>query len=318
MVKNALGNHESFSKVPIALHLDHGNYESCKQCIGDGFSSVMIDASSLDYEDNIRQTRRVANLAQKRGLSTEAELGKLAGVEEDIVNDKTTYTDPHEVVDFLYQSGCDALAIAYGTSHGANKGNTAKLKLEIIADSYGYITDEKKNLDWFIVGHGSSTVPQHLVDEVNAYGGTLSETSGVSEDMLKAAIHAGVRKVNIDTDLRLGITAEVRKYLKETPRVINKSELLSQVNDCFTGKTKVLDSSGNQIEPGKLVDPRSYLQTLVDKDTRILREDYAKQGDFHFTRLMHRIEERVADHVFHLTARVFNSLELADTVKNNN
>lgn len=199
--------------LPVVLHLDHGSdFEICKSCIDGGFTSVMIDGSHLPYEDNIALTKRVVECAHDRGVWVEAELGRIEGVEEDVVAEKTIYTDPDQAVEFVERSGCDSLAIAIGTSHGAYKfKGDAKLdfpRLEKITQMLpGYP----------LVLHGSSSVPQEFVDMCNKYGGQVGGARGVPEELLRKAAGFGVCKINIDTDIRLAMTAVIRKHFAEHP-----------------------------------------------------------------------------------------------------
>lgn len=297
--------------LPIALHLDHGDAKSAKDCIDKGFSSVMIDASKLDEMDNLKATKEIVEYSHSKGASVEGEYGKLAGVEEDIIHEKTTYADPKFVPMFMDRSGADALAIAYGTSHGSNKGKTSALNLSIVKDSHSALVAHNMNLDHFLVGHGSSTVPRDLVDEINKYGGSLKGTSGVPEYMIKAAIREGIRKVNIDTDLRLGITVVFRKYLAEHPEVEKKSEIMGSIKRVFTGETPAKDKDGNAVDSGSLVDPRSYLQPVMEKDPMLLRDHYRASKDEVFIEVMGLVKDRIAEHVKGL-AIMFGSAGLAD------
>lgn len=201
------------SDLPVVVHLDHGpDFELCKACIDGGFSSVMIDGSHLPFEENIAVTRRVADYAHERGVWVEAELGRLAGVEEHVSAEHSVYTDPDQAVEFVRRSGCDSLAVAIGTSHGAYKfKGEAKLDFErldkISALMPGYP----------LVLHGASSVPQEFVAMANKYGGKLGSAKGVPEDMLRQAARSGVCKINIDSDIRLAMTAYIRRHLAEHP-----------------------------------------------------------------------------------------------------
>ncbi len=201
------------SSVPIALHLDHGDtFEICKQCVDDGFTSVMIDASKLPFEENIALSKRVVEYAHDHGVVVEAELGKLAGVEEHVSNKYGSYTNPAEVQEFVEKTGVDALAIAIGTSHGAYKfKGEPKLRFDILEEIQQLIPD------FPIVLHGSSSVPKAFVDMINSYGGNVAGAQGVPEEMLRKAATMSVCKINIDTDIRLACTAEIRKHLTEYP-----------------------------------------------------------------------------------------------------
>jgi len=299
--------------LPVCVHLDHGDEKSAKDCIDKGFSSVMIDASKYDELENIKITKGIAEYAHPKGISVEGEYGKLSGVEEDVIHAQTTYADPKFVPLFMDRTKADALAIAYGTSHGPNKGKTSGLNLSIVKESYMGLAANHMNLDHFLVGHGSSTVPKELVDEINQYGGSLKGTSGVPDYMIKGAIKEGIRKVNIDTDLRLGITAVFRKYLKDNPGVEKKSEIMKLIKGVFSGETPAKDKDGNPVDSGTLVDPRSYLDPIMLKDPSILREDYHALKDEAFIEVMTLVKNRIADHVKNLCI-MFGSVGLAKQV----
>ena len=206
---------EEHPEVPIAMHLDHGaDFDICKQCVDMGFTSVMIDGSHHDFEENIRITKEVVDYARKKGVVVEAELGKLEGVEDDVkvASGEGSYTDPDQAVEFVERTGCDSLAISIGTSHGAFK---FKGDPQLDFERLDVIT---KKLDGFpLVLHGASTVIQEFVDKCNQYGGDIPGAKGVPEHMISQAVKTGVCKVNIDTDLRLAMTAEIRKALNENP-----------------------------------------------------------------------------------------------------
>ena len=203
------------SGLPLCLHLDHGeDFEICKACVDGGFTSVMIDGSKHSFEDNIELTKRVVDYAHNKGVVVEAELGKLAGVEDAVKVDAkdATYTDPDQAVEFVERTGVDSLAIAIGTSHGAYK---FKGKPELDFARLEKISNMLPNFP--LVLHGASTVIPAFVEECNKYGGKLDGAQGVPEDMLLKAGTFGVCKINIDTDLRLAMTASVRKHLMEHP-----------------------------------------------------------------------------------------------------
>ena len=213
--------------IPIALHLDHGaSFELCKDCIDGGFTSVMFDGSAKPYEENVEEARRVAEYAHKYGVTVEAELGKLAGIEDDVNVDaeNAQFTDPGEVQDFVTRTGVDSLAIAIGTSHGAYKfkpGQKPKLRLDILQE----VSDRLPGFP--IVLHGASSVPQKFVQEVNQYGGQMPDAIGIPEEMLREAAKMAVCKINIDSDLRLAMTASVRKYLAENPSHFDPRQYLA-------------------------------------------------------------------------------------------
>lgn len=212
--------------VPIALHLDHGpDFETCKACIDGGFTSVMIDGSSLPFEENIALSKKVVEYAHAHGVVVEAELGTLAGIEDDVVVEagNASYTRPEEVEEFVTRTGCDSLAIAIGTSHGAYKfkpGTDPQLRFDVLEEV-------SKRLPGFpIVLHGASSVPQEFVNTINEYGGNMPDAIGVPEDQLRQAAKSAVCKINIDSDIRLAMTATVRKYLAENPEHFDPRQYL--------------------------------------------------------------------------------------------
>ena len=213
--------------VPVALHLDHGaDFAICKACIDGGFTSVMIDGSHLPYEENIALTKQVVDYAKPKGVWVEAELGRLEGVEDDVVSETTVYTDPAQAVDFVKRSGCDSLAIAIGTSHGAYKFK-GEAKLDF--DRLNTITKLLPNYP--LVLHGSSSVPTEFVEMANAYGGKVAGAKGVPEKLLRQAAASGVCKINIDTDIRLAMTASIRKTLFENPAEFDPRAYLKPARD---------------------------------------------------------------------------------------
>ena len=217
--------------LPIALHLDHGaDFEICKSCIDGGFTSVMIDASSKSFEDNIALTKQVVEYAHDHGVVVEAELGTLAGVEDE-VNDSaedSSYTHPDDVEEFVSRTGCDSLAIAIGTSHGAYKfkpGTKPQLRFDILEEV-------SRRLPGFpIVLHGASSVIPKYVDIINANGGALVDAIGVPEDMLRQAARMAVCKINIDSDLRLAMTAGIRQHFNEHPEHFDPRQYLTVGRD---------------------------------------------------------------------------------------
>ena len=213
--------------IPIALHLDHGDtFETCKSCIDGGFTSVMIDASSKPFEENIEITRKVVEYAHERGVTVEAELGSLAGIEDEVSvsAEAASYTRPEEVEEFVTKTGCDSLAIAIGTSHGAYKFTPEQCTVNedgILVPPplrFDILEDVSKRLPGFpIVLHGSSSVPQEFVAKVNQYGGSMPNAVGVPEEQLRKAASLSVCKINIDSDLRLAMTASIREYMAQNP-----------------------------------------------------------------------------------------------------
>ena len=219
--------------LPIALHLDHGDsFELCKSCIDDGFTSVMIDASSQPFEDNIALTRKVVEYAHDHGVVVEAELGTLAGIEDEVnvSAEDSSYTRPEDVEEFVTRTGCDSLAIAIGTSHGAYKfkpGTKPQLRFDILEEV-------SRRLPGFpIVLHGSSSVPQDLVAIINQYGGNMPDAIGVPEEQLREASKLAVCKINIDSDLRLAMTAMVRQYLAEHPADFDPRQYLKPAREAI-------------------------------------------------------------------------------------
>ncbi len=301
--------------VPMALHLDHGNEKAAKECIEKGYSSVMIDGSGDHITENFGLTEKITALAHEKGLSTEGELGQLAGVEEDVEHEFSKYADPVVVPAFFRLTGVDALAVAYGTSHGPTKGRTDLVNLNIVADSYARLRNDNLNEDHFLVGHGSSTVPSKYVALINEYGGNLSDTSGVPEAILKQGRYVGLRKFNIDTDLRLAMTGYVRKWVHENADAAESSELVSKIKGTLDGKLPAYDKNGEQVKPEEITDPRSWLTPIVESNPDALREHYKDTGDEAFIELMGVVKETVAEHVAYLNDAVFNNKGLAEKVE---
>ena len=235
--------------IPIALHLDHGeDFEICKSCIDGGFTSVMIDGSKHSFEDNIALTKKVVEYAHSKGVVVEGELGKLAGIEDDVnvKAEDASYTNPDEVEEFVSRTGVDSLAIAIGTSHGAFKfkpGQKPQLRFDILAEI------EKRLPDYPIVLHGSSSVNQEYVDMIRRYHGVLDDAIGIPEEMLRQAAKSAVCKINIDSDVRLAMTAAVRKDIIENPSHFDPRQYLRPGRDNVKELVKhkiqcVLGSSG--------------------------------------------------------------------------
>lgn len=223
------------SGLPIALHLDHGpDFETCKACIDGGFTSVMIDGSSLPYEENVALTKKVVDYAHAHGVVVEGELGQLAGVEDEVnVNaEDASYTNPDQVEDFVKRTGVDSLAIAIGTSHGAYKfkpGQKPQLRFDILEEV-------SKRLPGFpIVLHGASSVIPEFVEKINKYGGNMPDAIGIPEDMLRQAATMAVCKINIDSDLRLAMTAAIRKHFVEHPSDFDPRQYLRPARDAIEG-----------------------------------------------------------------------------------
>ncbi len=207
--------------IPIVLHLDHGDsFETCKNCIETGFSSVMIDGSHFPYEENVRLTKQVVEFAHQHGVTVEGELGVLAGIEDEVVAEHSSYTRPEEVEDFVKKTGVDSLAISIGTSHGAFKFKVKPGELPPPL-RFDILEEVERRIPGFpIVLHGASSVPQDIVDEINKYGGKMENTAGVSEDQLRRAAKSAVCKINIDSDGRLGHDCNDQKdFCRETGRI---------------------------------------------------------------------------------------------------
>ena len=221
--------------LPIALHLDHGNsFELCKSCIDGGFTSVMIDGSHLDYEENVALTKQVVDYAHQFGVTVEGELGQLAGVEDDVnvSAEDASYTNPDQVYDFVTRTGVDSLAIAIGTSHGAFKfkpGQKPQLRFDILEEV-------SKRLPGFpIVLHGASSVVPEFVEMVNTYGGEMPDAIGIPEEMLRQAATMAVCKINIDSDLRLAMTGAIRKHFVENPSHFDPRQYLGDGRTAIKG-----------------------------------------------------------------------------------
>ncbi len=218
---------------PIALHLDHGDsFELCKSCIDGGFTSVMIDGSHLSYEENVALSKKVVEYAHPRNVTVEAELGRLAGIEDDVnVNDKdASYTNPAQVEDFVTRTGVDSLAIAIGTSHGAYKfkpGQKPQLRFDILEEV------EKRLPNFPIVLHGASSVIPEFVHMINEHGGKMPDAIGIPEDMLRKAAQMAVCKINIDSDLRLAMTATIRKHFDENPSHFDPRQYLAPAREAI-------------------------------------------------------------------------------------
>jgi len=237
--------------IPIVMHLDHGDtFETCKQCVDDGFTSVMIDASHHPYEENVRITKQVVEYAHDHGVVVEAELGQLGGIEEDVVgvDDISSHlTDPNQVVDFVGKTGVDSLAIACGTSHGAYKFKTEpKLAFNVIQEC------ADKLPGFPLVMHGSSSVLKEFLDLINKYGGNMPNAMGVPEEAISKAAKMAICKVNIDTDLRLALTAKIRQVFAEKPAEFDPRKYLGPgrdaIKDMVKHKLEVLGCAGKAAE----------------------------------------------------------------------
>ncbi len=242
-----MAKEKGLGEIPIALHLDHGgDFEICKSCIDNGFSSVMIDGSHLPYDENVALTKKVVEYAHQFDVTVEGELGVLAGVEDDVKAEHHTYTRPEEVEDFVKKTGVDSLAIAIGTSHGAYKfkpGQKPEIRLDILHEI------EKRIPGFPIVLHGSSSVPKEAVDTINKYGGALKDSIGIPEDQLREAARSAVCKINIDSDGRLVMTAKIREVFATKPAEFDPRKYLGPARDAlknmYMEKNKnVLGSAG--------------------------------------------------------------------------
>lgn len=235
--------------IPIVLHLDHGNsFELCKSCIDMGFSSVMIDGSHLPYEENVALTKQVVDYAHQFDVTVEGELGVLAGVEDHVFAANSTYTNPLSAIEFFRKTEVDALAISYGTMHGASKGKDVKLRREIPIAIKECMNHE--GIQGALVSHGSSTVPRYIVEEINALGGNIQNAYGISKEELKAAIPCGIGKINVDTDIRLAVTRNFRELFRDHPELKDDPKA--------GGVWKLLD------EKRDAFDPRAFLAPIMD------------------------------------------------------
>ncbi|MBC8576792.1 class II fructose-bisphosphate aldolase [Yanshouia hominis] len=240
------------SPVPVALHLDHGrDFESVKAAVAGGYTSVMIDGSSLPFEKNMELTREVVKYAHERGVTVEGELGILAGVEDHVFSGSSTYTNPLDAVEFFKKTKVDCLAVSYGTKHGAVKGKDVRLRREIVVAVKECLRHE--GIFGVLVSHGSSTVPQHVVREINALGGCLSGTGGIDLSELKSAIASGIGKINVDTDIRLAVTRNMRELFFRCPS-LQKSASAGAVYRLLASK------------PDRF-DPREFLTPVMDTVT---------------------------------------------------
>lgn len=248
-IANAVKKYGADSEIPIVLHLDHGrDYDSCVAAIEGGYTSVMIDGSSLPFEKNMELTREVVKYAHQRGVSVEGELGVLAGVEDHVFSASSTYTNPLDAVEFFKKTGVDALAISYGTMHGASKGKDVKLRKEIAVAIRECM--DHTGVFGALVSHGSSTVPKYIVDEINALGGDLKDTYGIAIEELKAAIPCGISKINVDTDIRLAVTRNMKELFSKYP----EKRTSASIGPIY----ELLEAKKSQF------DPRVFLPPIMD------------------------------------------------------
>ena len=248
-IGDAVKKYGADSPVPIALHLDHGkSLESVKACIAGGYTSVMIDGSSLPYEDNVELTREVVKYAHPFGVTVEGELGVLAGVEDHVFSATSTYTNPLQAIDFFKKTGCDALAISYGTCHGPNKGKDTKIRREIAIATKECMMHE--GIHGFLVSHGSSTVPQEYVQQINAMGGKLENAFGIDVNQLVDVAKCGINKINVDTDIRMACTRNLMEMFRREPAL----KTSSSVGALYEAMVS---------QPAN-VDPRNYVASIMD------------------------------------------------------
>ena len=237
------------SPIPVALHLDHGKtVDSCVTAMDGGYTSVMIDGSSLPFAENIELTREVVKLAHARGVTVEGELGVLAGVEDHVFSATSSYTNPLDAVEFIKKTGVDALAISYGTKHGANKGKNAVIRKQIAIATKECLLHE--GIFCALVSHGSSTVPQYIVNEINALGGDIHNAYGIPKEQLVEVSKLGIAKINVDTDIRLAVTRNLRELFRDEP-ALRESLSIGPV-------WKLLDEKRSDF------DPRVFLPPLMD------------------------------------------------------
>ena len=262
-IANAVKKYGEHSSIPVALHLDHGKtIDSCVAAMDGGYTSVMIDGSSLPFEQNIELTREVVKLAHERGVTVEGELGVLAGVEDHVFSETSTYTNPLDAIEFVRKTGVDALAISYGTKHGANKGKGAKIRKEIAIATKECLRHE--GLFCALVSHGSSTVPQYIVEEINQLDGDIHNAYGISKEQLKEVSRLGIAKINVDTDIRLAVTRNMRELFWNNPE-LRTHESIAPIYELL--QTKRAD-----------FDPRVFLPPIMDTVMygNIPNEDVAK------------------------------------------
>ena len=248
-IADAVKKYGADSEIPIVLHLDHGrDFDSCVAAISGGYTSVMIDGSLLPFDENVELTREVVKYAHARGVSVEGELGVLAGVEDHVFSASSTYTNPLKAVEFFRKTGVDALAISYGTMHGVSKGKDVKLRKEIALAIRECLSHE--GIFGALVSHGSSTVPKYLVDEINALGGELTNTYGIAIEELQAAIPCGINKINVDTDIRLAVTRNMKELFVKYPEL--------RTNVSIGEIYELLEAKKSQF------DPRVFLPPIMD------------------------------------------------------
>ena len=248
-IAKAVRQYAEHSPIPVALHLDHGKtVDSCIAAMDGGYTSVMIDGSSLPYEDNVELTREVVQYAHPFGVTVEGELGVLAGVEDHVFSATSTYTNPLQAIDFFKKTGCDALAISYGTCHGPNKGKDTKIRREIAIATKECMMHE--GIHGFLVSHGSSTVPQEYVQQINAMGGKLENAFGIDVNQLVDVAKCGINKINVDTDIRMACTRNLMELFRREPSLKTSSSVSALYEAMIS-------------QPAN-VDPRNYVASIMD------------------------------------------------------
>lgn len=248
-IGDAVRKYGENSPIPIVLHLDHGrDFDSIKAAIDGGYTSVMIDGSSLVFNENVELTREVVKYAHARGVTVEGELGVLAGVEDHVFSAESTYTNPLKAVEFFKKTEVDCLAISYGTMHGANKGKNVKLRNEIVTSIKECLRHE--NIFGILVSHGSSTVPKYIVDELNLLGGNIKNAEGIALPQLRKAIQSGIGKINVDTDIRFAVTRNLREFFEKNPSKRDSGS----IGEIY----QLLEEKKNQF------DPRVFLTPIID------------------------------------------------------
>lgn len=248
-IANAVRKYAEQSPIPVVLHLDHGkDFDSVKAAVDGGYTSVMIDGSHLPFEENVELTRQVVRYAHKRGVTVEGELGVLAGVEDHVFSESSTYTNPMQAVDFFRRTGVDCLAISYGTQHGASKGAHVKLRREIVIAVKECLRHE--GIFGVLVSHGSSTVPKYIVDEINQLGGDIQDAHGIPLKELLDVIPCGIGKINVDTDIRLAVTRNLRELFQNLPAL--------RASESVGGIYRLM-----QMNPAQF-DPRAFLPPIMD------------------------------------------------------
>lgn len=248
-IADAVKKYALTSPVPVALHLDHGkDFDSCKAAIEGGYTSVMIDGSSLSFDENVELTREVVKYAHERGVTVEGELGVLAGVEDHVFASTSTYTNPLKAVEFFKKTKVDALAISYGTKHGANKGANTVIRKEIAIAIKECMRHEA--IEGVLVSHGSSTVPQYIVKEINDLGGNVQNAYGIKIEQLQEVAKCGIGKINVDTDIRLAVTRNFRELFRDMPE-LRESKTIGEVYNLLLNNPAAFD-------------PRVFLPPVMD------------------------------------------------------